>query len=181
MVILHLSPNVCCLHSVELLFTIFFMLLGAGFYSILIGIVSAFFTSKDDINSLLKKKLVSVEEFCNSLGIKEDFQNKLQEKIKYSSSKLAYQWLSPAEDIFSELNTQLKYEFLVALNQNLIQSCEFFKNKDISFIVRVVPLLKPVKFDAGELIWSPDDFSTNGRKFFISAYDTRRQSFTLSF
>lgn len=141
------------------------MLIGVAFYSLIIGIVSAYFTAKDDKTSLLNKKLLSIEEFGKSLGIRVELQEKMKERIQYGSGKLAYLWLKPSEDIFSELSTQLKYEFLVALHQRMITKCEFFMNKDLSFIVRVVPLMKPMFIKAGEIIWSPGDFSSSGRLF----------------
>lgn len=136
------------------------MLIGVAFYSLVIGIISAFFTNKDTKQSLLKKRLQMVEEFCKNLNIGKDLEGKLKESIIYSSDKLAYLWLSPSEDIFSELSMQLKYDFLVAIYQDLIKDCEFFKNKDISFIVRVVPLLKPVKYKSGGMIYTPGDYSS---------------------
>ncbi len=143
------------------------MLIGVAFYSILIGLVSAFFTSKDTKDSLLAKRLLMVEEFCKKLGIKQDLEDKLKNSIKYSSGKLAYLWLSPDEDIFNGLNMQLKNEFLVAVHKSLIQECEFFRNKDISFIVRIIPLLKPVRYRAGETIWKKGDHSNSREKILL--------------
>lgn len=160
MVTFLLTPSVGSDNIVEIVFSVCWMLIGVAFYSLIIGIVSAYFTSKDDKSSLLKKKLLSVEEFGKSLGIPEELQDNMKERIKYASGKLAYLWLNPSEDIFSELNTQLKYEFLVAIHQRLITKCEFFKNKDLSFIVRIVPLLKPMLIPAGEIVWSPNDFAS---------------------
>lgn len=139
------------------------MLIGVGFYSLVIGIVSAFFSSKDTKQSLLAKRTKMVEEFCKSLNIGKPLENKLIESISYSADKLAYLWLSPEEDIFSELTVQLRHDFLVAIHKELITSCEFFRGKDISFIVRVVPLLKPVFYKAGEVIWDINDYSSCGR------------------
>lgn len=140
------------------------MILGVAFYSMIIGIISAFFSNKDDMQSLVRKKNVTVEEFCKSFSIKDEIKHRLQDSVVYASSKLSYQWLGPGEEIFGELNVQLKYEFLVAIYQNLIIKCLFFSDKNLSFVVRVVPLLKPMQLKSGEVLWEPGDFSTGGRR-----------------
>ena len=152
------------------MFAVVWMLIGVAFYSILIGLVSAFFTSKDTKHSLLAKRVVMVEEFCKKLGIDADLEEKIKSSLAYSSDKLAYLWLSPDEDIFNGLNMQLKYEFLVAVHKRLIQECEFFRNKDISFVVRIVPLLKPVKYRAGDTIWKKGDHSNSRERFLPLVY-----------
>ena len=140
-------------------------ILGVAFYSLVIGTISSFLRNKDTKQSLLAKRIRVVDEFCRNLNIKEELKDKLCESISYSSNKLAYLWLKPNEDIFSDLSMQLKFEFLQAIHQQLIESCEFFKGKDISFIVRIIPLLKPIFYKAGSTIWSVKDFSSCGMFF----------------
>lgn len=106
-----------------------------------------------------------VEEFCKNLKINSELEKKLKDSIIYGSDKLAYLWLTDEADIFSELNVQLKYEFLRAIHSNLITNCHFFRDKDISFVVRVVPLLKPMQVMAGEQLWLPGDYSSSSRYF----------------
>lgn len=55
---------------------------------------------------------------------------------------------------------QLQYEFLVSMHREIILECPFFNNFDISFVVRVVPMLKPVLFQRGEYVWKSGDYST---------------------
>lgn len=144
------------------MFVVFWMLVGIAFYSMVIGIISAFFTSKDTKDSLLKKKLLVVDDFCKNLHIEEDLTQKIKESLAYSSGKLAYLWLNPDEDIFLELNIRLKNDFLTAIHQDLLTRCAFFRDKDLSFVVRVVPLLKPLTLKAGSILWQQGDFSTSG-------------------
>lgn len=147
-------------YSVEMAFTMVWMLFGVGFYSVVIGIISSFFTSKDTKKSLLLKKIKVVEDFCEGLNINEDLKENLVQSIKYSSDKLAYLWLSPEEDIFSDLSVNLKYEFLVAIHKDLILKCDFFREKDTSFVVRMVPKLRPAYIKAGEHLWTTYDDSS---------------------
>ena len=137
------------------------MLVGVAFYSLVIGIFSAFFTSKDTKESLLRKKQTVVDEFCKNLKIESGLAWKIKDSLGYSSGKLAYLWLSSNEDIFTDLSLRLKYEFLGAIHQDLITQCPFFRNRDLSFVVRIVPLLKPMFIKAGEILWQEGDPSTS--------------------
>lgn len=47
---------------------------------------------------------------------------------------------------------RLKYQFLVSMYKELILDCPFFNSFDISFVVRMVPLVKPIKFERGEFV-----------------------------
>lgn len=143
--------------SVELLFSMIWMIFGAAFYSQIIGIVTAFFSSKDTKETLVKKKLNMIEDFSNELNLEQSLRDRLAASIVHSSDKLSYLWLSPEEDIFKELTVPLKLSFLMAIHDKLISECSFFQNKDISFVVRIVPLLKPIMFKAGEVIWREND------------------------
>lgn len=156
------------------MFSVFWMIIGVAFYSMIIGIISAFFTNKDDMNSLVKKKHQTIEDFCDSFSLKPEIKETLKESITYASSKLSYQWLNQQEDIFGELSTQLQYDFLMALHQDLITKCPFFAGRDLSFVVRVVPLLKPAKVKSGEILWQPGDHSAGSRRGLSSSLRAQR-------
>lgn len=78
--------------SWELLFSICWMLFGVAFYSFTIGIISAFFTSKDTKNSLLYKRLAKLEDFCKGMNIDKELYTELKSAIEYSSNKITYLW-----------------------------------------------------------------------------------------
>jgi len=69
--------------------------------------------------------------------------------------------LDPANDIFTELPDHVKYDFLKALYKDLITENSFFNKFDKEFAIRMVPLMKPVLFSAGEYIWEEGEFSSN--------------------
>lgn len=78
-------------------------------------------------------RLANIDEFCTKLNIPESLQKKLEESLKYSADKLAYLWLSSEEDIYGDLNINLKFEFLKAIHEDLITNCHFFKGKRSGF------------------------------------------------
>jgi len=136
------------------------MLIGIVFYSYTIGLITTFFAESDTKQSLLARRLNSLEEFCTELKIEPQLQEGLAKALEYSSSKLTYQWLEPNKKIFEELPIRLKYEFLSAIYGNLILNCPFFAINDIGFIVKIVPLLKPLFCKAGTMLYRAGDFSS---------------------
>jgi CRP-like cAMP-binding protein len=144
----------------ELIFSSIWMLFGVAFYSFTIGIISSFFQPKETKNSLLQKRMKKLEELSKSMNLDVALTEKLGDALTYCCDKISYQWLGEGLDIFGDLPIHVKYELLSTLHGDLIRECPFFNNYyDPNFTVRIVPLLKPVCFEPGEVIWSKNDFS----------------------
>jgi hypothetical protein len=140
--------------------TITWQLIGIVFYSYTIGLITTFFAESDTKQSLLKKRLKSLEEFCEELKIDMSLQDALAKALEYSANKITYQWLEPHKKIFEELPIRLKFEFLSALYGEFIFQCPFFMIDDIGFIVKIVPLLKPMWAKAGTVLFRTGDFAS---------------------
>lgn len=67
--------------------------------------------------------------------------------------------------IFKNMPSKLQYEFLVCLYKDLIMECPFFNSYDTSFIIRMIPLVRPINFSKGEFVWRSGEYSSN--VFFI--------------
>jgi CRP-like cAMP-binding protein len=168
----------------ELLFSICWMLFGVAFYSFMIGIISSFFQIRETKASLVTKRVKKLGRIAMTMKISPDLEEKMAKALSYAGDKISYQWLRHSLDIFSDLSMDVKYGFLTKLHGDLIQQCPFFNNYyDPNFTVRIVPLLKPVKFDASEVIWKKNDFSdsiifiVDGTvNFYIQVYDINRES-----
>ena len=131
----------------EIIFSIFWMLFGVAFYSFTIGIISSFFQSKMNKETLLTNRVNKIQELCQRMKIKPELQEKMIDSMTYSSDKISYQWLDQDMDIFGDLSVDTKYQFLVTMHFNLIRECPFFNNAyDPNFVVRVVPLMKPILY-----------------------------------
>lgn len=167
----HLSLSVIRSHPDEITFVMFWMITGIVFYSYMIGLITTFFAESDSKQSLLTKRLKSLEEFCKDLNIEDKLQDDLAKALEYSSTKLAYQWLEPHKKIFEELPVRLKFEFLTAIYGDIIYECPFFPIEDIGFIVRIVPLLKPMFCKAGTILFKTGDFSSQRSIFVTSILD----------
>ena len=165
MEILHLSQTVKSIKKFdflgEIIFTIFWIIFGVAFYSFIIGIISAFFTQTESKNTLLQSKLENLDDICRKMKVHPNIENEIKKATEYSAQHSTYLWLDPDMTILKKLPIQMKYNFLVSMYKEIIQDCPFFYNFDISFIVRVVPLLKPLHFKSGEYIVRSGEYSSN--------------------
>lgn len=139
---------------------IFWMLIGVAFYSLIIGIIGAFFTNRLTKNSMLYLKLLKLETFAKETNLSRNLVEELRKSILYSSKKVSYLWADKKHDIFWKLPENLKYEFLKATNTDLVLKNSFFSRFNKEFAVKIIPLLKPVLFNKGEFIWEEGDFSS---------------------
>ena len=151
----------------EILAIIMWMFIGVVFYSYTIGLISTYFAENDTKSSLLKRKQRNLYEFCSELKIDDDLHNSLDRALEFSATRLTYQWLEPHKRIFEELPPRLKFEFLSAIYGEFINQCPFFDIQDIGFVVRIVPLLKPLACKAGTILYKTGDFSGQGRVVII--------------
>jgi hyperpolarization activated cyclic nucleotide-gated potassium channel 1 len=95
------------------------------------------------------------------MHINDQISDEIKKSTEYSANKTPYYWLDPKFTIFENLPMRLKYQFLVSMYKELILDCPFFNSFDISFVVRMVPLIKPIKFEKGEFVWKEGDYSSN--------------------
>lgn len=152
----------------EISFVILWMLIGVVFYSITIGLITSFFKETDTKQSLLKNRLKQMEQFCKELGISQQLEDSLTKALEYSSNVLTYQWMGSNNRIFEELPMHLKFEFLKAIYGKILTECPFFPTGNIGFIVRIIPLLKPVFYPAGSTIFQANDFSSQSTASLLS-------------
>ena len=95
------------------------------------------------------------------MKIHPNIEKEIKKATEYSAKHSTYLWLDPNMTILKKLPVQMKYNFLVSMYREIIQDCPFFYNFDISFTVRVVPLLKPLSFKSGEYVLRSGDYSSN--------------------
>jgi hypothetical protein len=135
------------------------MLLGVAFYSIMIGILSSIFTDRQTKESLIAKRTADLDILCKNMKINKEVLEDLKHAVENAASKTPYHWLDPSLTLFHELPMRIKYDFLQSIYKDLIMQCPFFNSFDISFVIRMVPLLKPHFLKTGSILWNEGDYS----------------------
>lgn len=138
------------------------MLIGVAFYSLTIGIISSFFNDKRTRLSVLSHNLSILDELAREIKLPAETKAEFKEYLEYTSYKRIYHWLDPEEKLFSEMPVRLQYDLLLNLYPRLILDCPFFNLFDSSFVIRIIPLLKPIHYKAGQTIWNVGDHSSYG-------------------
>ncbi|EGR26968.1 hypothetical protein IMG5_203670 [Ichthyophthirius multifiliis] len=141
----------------EIIISIILMLLGVGFYSILIGILVSVLQYMDIKDNNLQKKILTMNDFCNEMNVGVFLKNKLRDYIQYSMDKNCFQWANQSR-IFDQLPISLRYEICMNIHGGVIRKFNiFYLEADQLFMVKIVPLLQPIKFQKGEVIWQDGD------------------------
>ena len=68
------------------------MFFGVAFYSLIIGLVSAFFRNTDTKNSILQKKLSALQELCKEMKVEDSIFQEIKKAAEYSANKRPYSW-----------------------------------------------------------------------------------------
>lgn len=168
--------------NLEMAFTIFWMMFGVGFYSFTIGTLSAFLSAIDTRESMMNEKLAAAQEFAKETGISELCKKSIINVIKYNTTKVGAIF-SEKQSLFDELPKKLKYEVVLSMYHGIAADLPFFKNKDKSFVVYVMPRLRPIAFRDGDYIWQEAEFASEvyiivkGRVNFVINHDISYKSF----
>lgn len=85
-----------------MVFAMFWMILGVGFYSFTVGSISSFLSAADSRESVINAKLTTVEEFAKEAGISKNCTHKIKEAVKLNAYKNCTVWTNKRL-LFSEL------------------------------------------------------------------------------
>lgn len=129
------------------------MLFGVGVYSMIIGILSSVLSSLDTKSANLQKKITIMHEFCNEIKLNTNLKESLRKTLEYNAQKNPFIWVENT-NAFNELPINLTYEIMMNLQNKVISEILFFKNCDDKyFVVKIVPLLKPLFLGEQENVW----------------------------
>ena len=140
----------------EMVFIIFWMLFGVGFYSFSIGLLSSILAEIDLRQNSLSKKIAIMNEFCQEMNISKKIKDKMRKTLEYNSLKNAFSWANKT-NAFDELPINLRHEVVMNFHDKVISKIQFFSTcQDKYFVVRIVPLLKPLIIKERKTIWKKD-------------------------
>ncbi|CAD8102523.1 unnamed protein product [Paramecium sonneborni] len=139
--------------SAEMIITIFLMIVGVGFYSLIIGLLSSILSQIDYKGHKLQQQQAILNEFCVEKKISLNLREKLKETLEYSFDKNCFTW-ADNKYIFKDLPINLRYEIMLNIHNGVFGNMQLFQLvDDKQFLVKVVPLLKPILFLESEIIW----------------------------
>jgi len=150
--------------NIEKILSIFCMIFGVGFFSYIIGILTAFLSNRENKESHIKKKLAIMDEFIDQIKAPKSLKRRLRKVLEYNAVKNAFEWANKRK-IFSEIPINLRYEIVMAMHNGLLSNILLFReHSDKYFIVTITEALKPLQIKANDFIWKAGEsaeFSKN--------------------
>jgi len=136
-------------NNLQIIYTMFVQIMGAGIFSYIIGNVAGLIANLDVAKANYMKKIEEISVFMKSKNIPENIQKKVKNYYEYS-------WETNKNitetSIMQELPHQLSLEIALFLNRGILQKVSFFKNASEIFIREIVQMLKPAIFIPGDFI-----------------------------
>ena len=142
--------------SIEQVFTLVWMLVGAGFFSFAIGSLSSFFMSIDTLESVLAAKVELVHELCEQTGLSLSIQERILSALRFNAMAAGAVWDTT---LFQTLPKALRAEAVGLMFGGVAKTFPFFVRRDPAFGVFVVPRLRPLHCHSGSLIYRQDEYA----------------------
>ncbi|KAI8838235.1 hypothetical protein BJ741DRAFT_601874 [Chytriomyces cf. hyalinus JEL632] len=148
---LYYKPNTI----IEQMIVIGFLLVGAGLYASIVGMISAFSMGFDASGRLYKQKMDELREYFRWKDINEITQRKI---FKYYEIKYRGKFFEE-EILFSDLNEPLRKEIALHNCKSIISKVNFLRRdvgdgRDDLFLGRIAMSLKTCYFVTGDIIIS---------------------------
>lgn len=143
--------------SAEYYVTIFWMIFGVIFYSITVSNLTSIISSLDVAESRTQSYLNNLYKFASKVNLPEPTKVKIKRFIEANSKNsddVEYQ-----DELLKQLPSSLRAEVIAHTHNEIIRRIIFFRDKDIAFLWKILPMLKPLKVMLDDIIYNQKDKS----------------------
>ena len=139
--------------STERLFYILVVVTGVAFYSYAIGTLTSIVTSVDKRKQGLIDKFMALHDFSKKFSLPIDLQLRIKRVFENNFENISF-----GEDIiFEDLPSSLKAETLFFVHKKIFEKVKFFNNKDAKFVLEILEIIKNLKLQGGDVVYSTGD------------------------
>ncbi|CAG9312626.1 unnamed protein product [Blepharisma stoltei] len=146
------------LTSGERIFALVLMGIGVGFYSYTVSNLSTIMATLDIRSTNLKNRLSALAEFAKFTKLPEELRVKIRKHIIHNHQENVYTWFDK-DALLKELPASLRREISIHMHKRIVEKIAFFQDKDPQFISLIVPKLKNVHMQSGEILFKDDDYA----------------------
>eukprot|EP00347_Sterkiella_histriomuscorum_P023172 403335679 len=136
----------------EMLISLVWMIFGVGFYSFIIGNFSSIISGNIQIQATILLKIKSLADLSKKAQIPVDLLKKIKKFIENN-----YEAIYNQEDevqLIKMLPPSLRDEVLSNTYGEIIEKIHFFRDlKDPDFLWKILPLLRPMKLEKGDILY----------------------------
>ena len=133
------------------------MCFGVAFYSFTIGNLTSLVSQIDTKEKALAQRIQYINSFAQETHLPREMRQRLRKVFEYNNTKISFESVSHIKEIFEELPLKIRCEVALAMHHGALKMIHFFQNKDPTFIVAIVPLLKPFKAQKFECLFAKGD------------------------
>lgn len=141
----------------EMVLCIILEIVGIGFYSFVLGVMTSLLTSIDHKEVLLKNKMQMVGLFCKDTHLSKFMSKKMTRELRRFYKNVI---LTDEEkvNILVRIPKAYRYKITSAMYNGRINSIFFFQEQEKSFFYNYVPRLNFLMFKERETVFSQGDF-----------------------
>lgn len=149
--------DIAIYHQEEYILSIIWMLFGVSVYTLTIGNVSSIIANIDKQAFVLSEKLQTLQSYSLKIGLPPETAVRIQRFLENDSKD--FNSLVEQENLVQELPPSLRSEVIEFSSSRIVAKLPFFKDKNIDFQHKVLPLLKARKLYRGDLLHSEGDLA----------------------
>jgi hypothetical protein len=147
-------------NSLEMVITIIWMLLGAAFYSVVVGSLTSVIINANSVDEELNRKLRALELFAIDSNLDSELHNSIRQFI-YNNYSNMYSKIEE-ELIIMELPPTLKEEVLFHQYGKIMFKFAFFENiNNNDFVWSILQKIIKISFDRGDVIYTDDKYANS--------------------
>ena len=136
-------------NTIERIFACSVILAGMVFYSYTIGMVTGLLGDYDKRNMKLSARLSVLQDIARQYGIGRSFMKRLKVALETDQ----YQIRKDREVVLRSLPRKLAAKLTLLMHKQLLENNVFFKDRSLKFVQSVLPLLRPIKYQAEEVVY----------------------------
>jgi CRP-like cAMP-binding protein len=128
-----------------------------GFYSFTIGTLSSILSTIDIKKQKLLDKLVALHSFSKKIELEESMQLKIKRIFEHNYENM----ILDEEFILQDLPADLRGQILIKAHGKIFDKINFFQNKEQSFILGLLNILKPIHLESNDIVYRENDLADN--------------------
>ncbi|TGK07741.1 cyclic nucleotide-binding protein [Leptospira semungkisensis] len=141
-------------NTVQRIYTIFVMILGAGVYATVIGNIASILGNLDLAKAAQLKKMAQVDSFLRARGVSSELRRKVRDYYMYVIDR---GWGEDENHLLNDLPISLKREVKIRLHRGLLEKVPFLKGADPALVTNLIFLLRPAIYLKGDTIFRKGD------------------------
>lgn len=143
----------------EMILTITWMMLGIGFYSMIISSVSSLFSSIDSRRTLIGEKMSDINKIAEYYDVDPDCVKYLKKKITDHINYHKHLTEHEKQGIILEMPKSLQYKIVTNVYKQAVKNIEFFSNKDSNFLIDIIPKLHYSEIKKKRIIYNKNEYA----------------------